>query len=86
MKIVGIIRPFEVKQHFYVYENGNKIDAVDAATVDEIVNTVFTLKDKYNINQLELVGAKTYSTGISKQIKEAELTKYNNNTLEIIVK
>jgi hypothetical protein len=85
MKIIGIIKPFELKQQFYVYDNGNKIDAIEIG-MDEIVDNIFTLKDKYNIKQLELVGAKTYSAGISKQIKEAELTKYNNNTLEIIIK
>ena len=81
-KIVGILRPFDLEQSFYVYENGNKIDMAHP-TVDEINEVVFSFIEKYNISQVDLTGPKQYSKGISNKIKEAEMLKYNKNSLEI---
>jgi hypothetical protein len=81
-KIIGMIRPFDMKQNFYVYEDGNKLDLA-SPTIDEINETVFALMQKYDVKQLDLVGPKQYNKGLSKKIKEAELIKYDKNTLEI---
>ena len=81
-KIVGVLRPFDLEQSFYVYENGNKIDMAHP-TVDEINEVVFSFIEKYNISQVDLTGPKQYSKGISNKIKEAEMLKYNKNSLEI---
>lgn len=81
-KIVGVLRPFDLKQNFYVYENGNKIDAA-TPTVDEINSTVLAFVEKYDIEQLDLVGPKQYAKGISKKFQEAELNKYNQNKIVI---
>lgn len=83
-KIVGVIRPFDLRQTFYVYEDGNKI-AIEYPTINEINESVFLLSSKYDVNQLDLVGPKQYNRGLSKRIKEAEIAKYNKNTLEINV-
>ena len=81
-KIVGVLRPFDLEQSFYVYENGNKIDMAHP-TVDEINEVVFSFVEKYNISQVDLTGPKQYSKGIGNKIKEAEMLKYNKNSLEI---
>lgn len=82
MKIIGILRPFDLEQSFYVYENGNKIDMA-YPTIDEVNDTIFTFVEKYNITQVDLTGPKQYIKGISKKIKEAEFSKYNKNSIQI---
>ena len=85
-KIIGIVSPIAPSQQFYVYDNGNKIEMLDAS-VDEITNVVFTWADQYtDIEQVELFGPKKYANGIAKKIKETEATKYSNRSLEIIIK
>lgn len=81
-KIVGVLRPFDLEQSFYVYENGNKIDMAHP-TVDEINEVVFSFIEKYNIFQIDLTGPKQYAKGISKKIKETEMLKYNKNSIEV---
>ena len=81
-KIVGVVRPFDKKQNFYVYEDGNKL-AIATPTVDEINDTIFSFVDTYDVHQVDLVGPKQYLRGLGKKIKEAEFTKYSKNELEI---
>jgi hypothetical protein len=81
-KIVGVLRPFDMKQNFYVYEDGNKL-AVTAPTLDKINETIFSLAEEYDIKQVDLVGPKQYIRGLTKRFKEAEIAKYNKNTIEI---
>lgn len=81
-KIVGILHPFDLKQNFYVYEDGNKLTTAQP-TLEEIPETLFTWSKEYDIGQVDLVGPKQYNKGLKKQILEAEMSKYNKNTLEI---
>lgn len=81
-KIVGILRPFDLYQTFYVYEDGNEIHT-EQMTIDEIANKVVELANKYDINQIDLSGAKQYAVKIQKDICEKELTQYNKNELVI---
>ncbi len=81
-KLIGLLRPFDMTQTFYVYEDGNQLKTVEL-TIDEIPETVLQLCDKYNIEQIDLVGSKGYSKGLIKQIQEKESIKYNKNTLII---
>jgi hypothetical protein len=81
-KIVGMVKPFDMKQNFYVYEDGNKIDAI-SATVDEMNESIFALAEKYNTEQVDLVGPKQYIKGLAKKFEEAEMTKYNKNSIKI---
>lgn len=81
-KIVGIIRPFDVSQKFYVYEDGNKIDAIDVS-INAMNKALFELIDKYDVHQIDLSGPKQYIKGLSNSFKEEELLKYNVNSTEI---
>lgn len=78
-KIVGILRPFDLTQSFYVYEDGNKIEVV-YPKVSEINSTIIGLIDKYQIEQIDLTGPKQYAKGICKQLREDIVLKYNNNS------
>lgn len=81
-KIIGIIHPFDIYQTFYVYENGNKLEIVQARMKD-VPSTVLQLSQTYNIDQIDLSGAKHYIKGIIRQIKEQEFLKYSENKLKI---
>lgn len=81
-KIVGMIRPFDMRQNFYVYEDGNKL-ACEQPRMGDLNKTIFGLMEEYDVTQLDLVGPKQYNRGLSKKIKEAEMTKFSTNKLEI---
>ena len=51
-KIIGVLRPFDLVQKFYVYENGNKIDAV-GVELNEIPTTILGLSQQYDVHQLD---------------------------------
>lgn len=48
----------------------------------EIPEIILTLSKKYNINQIDLSGSKSYLEGIAKKIQETEILTYNTNTLK----
>lgn len=81
-KIVGALKPFILKQDFYVYEDSNKIYAF-STTIDKLSEDILAVAEQYQVNQLDLVGPKQYSKGIGNKIEEAEMAKYNKNILEI---
>lgn len=83
-KIVGMIRPFDIKQNLYVYEDGNKL-ACKQPKLDELNEIIFSFMQEYDVSQLDLVGPKQYNRGLSKKLKEAEMIKFNKNNLEINV-
>lgn len=81
-KIIGVLRPFDRRQNFYVYEDGNRLE-VKQPTIDEITDTIFVLCDKYSITQVDLTGPKQYNRGLKKKIELAEMQKYSENKLTI---
>lgn len=81
-KITAVIKPFSLRQNFYVYENGNKIDSANPK-IDEINDTIFLFMQKYNVDQLDLIGSKQFNSGLKKKIQEAEFTKFGKTALEI---
>ena len=83
-KIIGVLRPFERRQSFYVYEDGNRLE-MQRPTIDEVNNTVFALSDKYDVTQVDLTGPKQYSRGIKKKLELAEMEKSSTNKLTINV-
>lgn len=81
-KIVGIIQPFDIHQNFYVYENGNKLEIMKPK-LEEMIDTIFAFSNKFEVNQVDLVGPKQYLKGFTKQIKAEEVKRYNKEKLEI---
>lgn len=81
-KITILIKPFIKNQLVYVYEDGNKKDALEVE-FDKIPTTIVELTAKYSAYDVELVGPKQYSKGIGKQILEEGLVKYKENKIQI---
>lgn len=81
-KIISVIKPFTYTQNIFVYEGGNKIDTI-STNLNELPNILFDLVDKYETNDIELVGNLKFSKGIKGKIEIAEMTKYNENKLNI---
>lgn len=74
-KIVGVLRPFDVQQTFYVYEDGNVLEEA-RSTVDDIPALLFTLIQKYGVTEVTLSGPKQYSKGVAKAFNKATETKF----------
>ena len=81
-KIIGMLQPFDTKQIIYVYEGNNKIDVAEA-TIDNFATVVSSLANKYDILDINLAGPKQYTKKIGNDIKEQEITKYNNSQITI---
>lgn len=81
-KIIGLIQPFDIYQQFYVYQDGNKIDMMQTK-IQDIPDTIFELSQTYDINQIDLSGAKHFTKKIIQQIQAQEITKYSENKLII---
>lgn len=81
-KIIGIIHPFDIYQTFYVYEDGNKLEIIQTKMGD-IPDTVLELAAVYDVNQVDLSGAKHFTKRIIQKIQEKELSKYSQNKLII---
>lgn len=81
-KIIAMVRPFDAQQILMVYEDGNKIDMIQTSIAD-FNESLFTLSEKHEVYQLDMTGPKKYIKGLEKQIKEAEMTKYSANKIEV---
>lgn len=81
-KIIGVFHPFDLYQTFYVYEDSEKLEAVQTK-IKDIPETVFKLSEIYNVDKIDIAGTKMFTRGIMKQIREQEILKYNMNKLEI---
>ena len=64
------------------YEDGNKIDMIQTSIAD-FNESLFALSEKHEVYQLDMTGPKKYIKGLEKQIKEAEMTKYSANKIEV---
>jgi hypothetical protein len=82
VRLIGIINPFDAQQNMFVYEDSNKIDA-ETFEIDKINEIIFKLTKKYDTKEVSLAGSKQYLRGLIKRFKEAEFTKYNENTIQI---
>lgn len=81
-KIIVKLSPFLLNQEFIVTEDGNRLD-VTKGKMKEIPEIIFKLAEQYDVQNVNLIGAKKYAEGIEKQIKKAELVKYEKNKLDI---
>lgn len=83
MKIVSVIKPFTYTQNLFVYDNsGGKIDTV-LTSLDDLLNNLFDLVNKYEITDIQLIGNLKFLKGIKEDIENAEITRYNKNMLNI---
>ena len=81
-KIVGVLKPFELNQKFYVYEDGEKIEDFQCP-LGEVSNNILGMAHKYNIFNIDLTGPKQFSKGIKKNLEEKILLENNLNDFKI---
>ena len=81
-KIISVLQPFNMQQSFHVYENGNLI-AEESGSINNIEETIISLSEKYEADKVEIAGPKQYNRGLKRKIQEVEISKYNQNRLEI---
>ena len=81
-KIIGVIRPFDMKQILLVYEDGNKIDAHES-TIENLHSGLFQLMDKHETYQVDLTGPKTYLKGLKEQLTKVSLIEYSKHPITI---
>ena len=67
-------------QHVYAYVNGEKVASIGIG-IEDLVEVVFAMLEKYNIDHIDLSGSRFYMEGIETKIKEAGATLYSNNNL-----
>ena len=63
-------------QHIYVFENDKMVESIGIG-IDDLEEIVFALVEKYNIDPIDLSGARAYMRGIEDKITKAGLTEYN---------
>jgi len=81
-KIVAILKPFEIQQHFYVYKNGNRVEEV-TTKMQDVCETVVELAKEYNIKKIDFAGPKQFTSGLIDHIKKIEMVKYEINDLDM---
>lgn len=81
-RIVIPIKPFTFLQSIYILEN-DECRETNYCSIDDLTIRIFGLIDEYNIQNIDLVGSKTFLEGIKKDIQEYELTKYGKNKIKI---
>jgi len=83
-KIVSVIKPFIINQNVFVYEDGNKIDAIQVP-LNELQNMLIKIANQYEAYDVELIGSKKYINGIVNKVKENEIAQYNENKIKITI-
>ena len=84
-KIVTIVKTFSFTHPVYVYEDENVIFQT-VATVNTFDQVLYDLSKEYETSEVEMYGAAIYTKGLKNKIEKAELTKYNQQTLNITLK
>ena len=83
-KIVSVISMTDFNRELAVIDEDNlKILETKHINNEELISTIFSLIEQYNIEKLHIFGQEEYLKGIQRQIKNEELTKYNKNILNI---
>ena len=81
-KIICKIHPFTYKQVIMVYQNGECIFTT-SCTLSDFSDDILVLVDRYNINQIDLIGANLITSKIKKDIEKKNMEFYSNKKLNI---
>lgn len=83
--IITMVQPFMIDQQVIVYENGNKIDAIQC-TVDDLPTTIADKANQYEITDIQIGGPRKYNKILGNKIAEEYLSKYSTKGKEIEIK
>ena len=77
IQIIADIQPFQIMQKVSVYQDGNEIDAAQT-NIDKLVPVIKGLKNKYNIDNISLIGGNQYLSKFKKDLStDFDITKIN---------
>ena len=79
-KIIGVLRPFDLQQTFYIYQDSNKISSFQT-TIENLDEDILNYAKQYNIDQVDFSGAAHYVSRLIQKIQKKELEKYQYNKL-----
>jgi hypothetical protein len=74
---------FTKQQKVFALDEEHGITGIIDTEIDKIPETVMSLSRDIECNVVNIKGLKAYTKGIEKNIKEYELSKYNENKLVI---
>ena len=86
MVLASYIRPFDAKQQIYVLNGKKDTEEIRLCDLDHFADTVMQLAQEYEVSEVELHGNVDLCKNTKKQINLAEKTKYNKNTIKVIIK
>lgn len=78
-KIIASIRPFDMQQYLYVFEDGEKIDEA-TVSLSDVENTVLDFINKYQITDVDIAGPKQFN----QKIGQGLITKYSAININFI--
>lgn len=78
-KIIASIRPFDMQQYLYVFEDGEKIDEA-TVSLSDVENTVLDFINKYQITDVDIAGPKQFN----QKIGQGLITKYSMANINFI--
>lgn len=81
-KIIAHLKPFAFQQTVYFYDENGKEFCHKIAT-SKISFSIFDLADTKDVTEIYLAGSKIFTEKIAKEIKEAEIVKYDNLKINI---
>lgn len=77
IQIIADIQPFQIMQKVSVYQDGNEIDAAQT-NIDKLIPVIKGLKNKYNIDNISLIGGNQYLSKFKKDLStDFDITKIN---------
>ena len=77
IQIIADIQPFQIMQKVSVYQDGNEIDTAHT-DIDKLVPVIKGLKNKYNIDCINLIGGNQYLSKFKKDLSiDFDITKIN---------
>ena len=82
-KIIGILQPFDAMQKVFVYEQGHQINAKECS-LEQLPNVLFTFADNYEIDTINLSGPSFFVDKIQQDIKNAAITEYGYENINIV--
>lgn len=83
MGLIVRVNMFTATQTAYITGDNGDIEKTLTVNTESIDEDILTICKEENINSVIISGPMMYTKGFEKRIKQAELTKYNTNTLNI---
>ena len=83
MKLIICTNMFTLTQMAYLTQHDGEVAKTFAIDMRKFENEVFRICDEEKTTDIAISGPMMYTKGFEKRIKQAELTKYNTNTLNI---